>query len=290
MRNLLAFIWKHYFFALFLILETVCIYLVVQNNNFQKASFINSSNKVTATVLTTSKNIEDYFLLKDENEKLAKENAELRIHLLESIAIIGNNLDSSKTEYIDPIKRTIYRQKYTYTSAKVVNNSTNLRNNFLTLNKGSKQGIHKNMAVITNTGVVGQVKEVSENFCTVMSLLHSATTINVILKKDGSFGPLHWDGEDYSFATLSDIPTHVKLIKGDTIVTSPYSTTFPENIRVGTVDSYIKEDRKPFFTVKVKLATDFKKLTYVYIVNNLLKEEQETLENQSETDKDKKDN
>ncbi len=285
MRNLVTFIWKHSFFALFLILESVCMYLVVQNNNFQRASFINSSNQVSASVLTTSKNIEDYFLLKDENEKLATENAQLRAHLKESISAIVNDLDSSKTEYIDPIKKTIYRQKYTYTSAKVVNNSTNRRNNFLTLNKGSKQGVKKNMAVITNTGVVGQVKEVSENFCTVMSLLHSATTINVLLKKDGSFGPLHWDGEDFSFATLSDIPTHVKLIQGDTVVTSPYSTTFPENIMIGTVDSYVQESRKPFFTVKVKLSTEFKKLTYVYIVNNMLKEEQETLENKSETDK-----
>ncbi len=285
MRNLVTFIWRHYFSFLFLLLETFCFYLVVQNNNFQRASFVNSSNTLSANMMKESANISEYFNLRNTNEQLVKENAELRAHLPESISTITDDLDSEKTQFQDPIKKTIYRQKYTYTSAKVVNNSTNRRNNFLTLDKGSKQGIKKNMAVITSTGVVGQVKDVSENFCTVMSLLHSETTISSILKKDGSFGPLKWEGEDFAFATLSDIPTHVRLIEGDTIVTSPYSLTFPENVMIGTVDSYIKESLKPFYSVKVKLSTDFKKLSYVYIVNNMLKEEQEMLEKNSEIEK-----
>jgi rod shape-determining protein MreC len=285
MRNLVTLIWRHYFFFLFLLLETLCISLVVQNNNFQHASFVNSSNALSANIMKTSADVTDYFNLRNTNEKLVKENAELRARLAESISSITDNQDSVKTTYQDPLKKTVYRQKYTYTSAKVVNNSTNRRNNFLTLDKGSKQGIKKNMAVITSNGVVGQVKDVSENFCTVMSLLHSETTISSILKKDGSYGPLHWDGDDFGYATLSDIPTHVRLIKGDTIVTSPYSLTFPENVMIGTVDSYIKESLKPFYSVKVKLSTDFKKLTYVYIVNNMFKDEQDKLEKDSEKDK-----
>lgn len=276
MRNLVIFIWRHYFFFMFLLLEALCIYLVVQNNNFQRASFVNSSNQVSASVLSTSENIQQYFYLKSENEKLARENAELHSHDLLSFSILVND------EYT--IKDTLYRQKYSYTSAKVVNNSTNRRNNFLTLDKGTKQGIKNNMAVISSSGVVGQVKEVSENFCTVMSLLHSKTTISAKLKKDGSFGPLDWNGENFAYATLNDIPTHVRLIKGDTIVTSQYSKTFPENILIGTVDSYIREATKPFYTVKVKLSTDFKKITHVYIVNNMLKEEQEELEKKSEVE------
>lgn len=276
MRNLLVFIWKNYFFFMFLLLETFCVSLVVQNNNFQRASFANSSNKVSASVLTTAENIQQYFYLKNENEKLAKENAELHSHDLLSFSVLVND------QYT--VKDTTYRQKYSYTSAKVVSNSTNRRNNYLTLDKGSKQGIKNNMAVISSNGVVGQVKDVSENFCTVMSLLHSKTTISAKLKKDGTYGPLDWDGASFDHATLTDIPTHVRLIKGDTIVTSQYSKTFPENIMVGTVESYIKESAKPFYTVKVKLSTDFKKLTYVYIVNNMLKEEQEDLEKKSETD------
>jgi rod shape-determining protein MreC len=278
MRNLVLFIWKHSFFFLFLLLEVFCIYMVVQNNYYQKASFINSSNVLSANILQTSTNVEQYFYLKNENENLAKENAELRSQILSSFDMTVNK------EYT--VNDTTYHQKYVYTSAKVVNISTNRRNNYLTLNKGYKHGIQNNMAVITSTGVVGQVKDVSENFCTVMSLLHSKTTINSKIKKDGSYGPLTWDGSDFQYATLNDIPTHVRLAKGDTIVTSAYSRTFPENILVGTVDSYEREAGKYFYTIKVKLSTDFKKLTYVYIVKNIHKDEQEELENRSETEKE----
>src|ERR1044072_3162413 len=145
MRNLLLFIWKHYFFFVFLMLETLCIYLVVQNNYYQHASFINSSNSVSASVLETSHNVKDYFYLKDVNEVLAKENAELRSRLLESYSMVINNWKK--------VTDTVLRQKYIFTSAKVVNNSTNRRNNYLTLDKGSRQGIEKDMAVITNTGI-----------------------------------------------------------------------------------------------------------------------------------------
>lgn len=274
MRNLVEFITKNYFFFLFLLLETFCIYILVQNNKFQRASFVNSSNQVSASVLSTSENIQQYFYLKSENDRLAKENAELHSHDLLSFSKLVNG------EYL--VSDTVYRQKYTYTNATVVNNSTNRRNNYLTLDKGSKQGITNKMGVISSSGVVGIVENVSENFCTVKSLLHSNTIINSKLKKDGSFGPLSWDGESFEFATLNDIPTHVRLIKGDTVVTSQYTKMFPENILIGTVDSYYRESTKPFYTVKIKLSTDFKKLSHVYIVDNKLKAEQEELEKKTE--------
>jgi len=272
MRNLIQFIWKNNFFFLFIIIETFCIYLVVQNNAYQRASFINSSNALSANILKTSANIEEYFYLKNENENLAKENAILRNQLIESKQYIINDSHWVNMPNIP--------QKYLYTTAKVVNNSTNRRNNYLTLDKGSKHGIRKNMAVISSTGIVGQVQEVSENFCTVMSLLHSKTTISVAIKKDGSFGPLSWDGDNYEYATINDIPTHVKLAKGDTIVTSTNTITYPKNILVGTVENF--EMGKKFFTVKVKLFTNFKKLSNVYIVTNLFKKEQEELEQKTE--------
>lgn len=276
MRNLLLFIWKHYFFFVFLLLESLCIYLLVQHNYYQRASFINSSNKLSANVLKTSRNVQDYFYLKDVNELLAKENAELRTRLLESYSIVVNKWQ--------PASDTLLRQKYVYTSAKVLNNSTNRRNNYLTLDKGSKQGVSRDMAVITNTGIVGEVLDVSDNFCTVKSMLHSQSIVNAQVKKDGSFGPLTWDGKDFEYVTLSDIPTHVHFVKGDTIVTSQYSQIFPENIRIGTVESWERKSGEYFYTVKVKLLTDFKKLTHVYIVNNLLRKEQEDLEKKSETE------
>lgn len=232
---------------------------------------------MSANILRTSADVEEYFFLKNENEKLARENAELRSRSLVSFSLLENN------QYF--INDTAFRQKYTYISSKVVNNSTNRRNNYLTLDKGSKQGIKNNMAVITSTGVVGQIKDVSENFCTVMSLLNSKTTISSKIKKDGSFGPLTWDGEDFSYATLHDIPTHVKIVAGDTIVTSAYSLAFPENIMIGTVDSFERKAGDYFYTLKVKLSTEFKKISHVYIVTNMMKKEQEELEKRSESDR-----
>ena len=274
MRNLVEFITKNYFFFLFLILETFCISILIQNNKFQRASFVNSSSQISASVLSTSENIQQYFYLKSENERLAKENAELLSHDLLSFSVLVNG------EY--RVNDTIKRQKYTFTHAKVVNNSTNRRNNYLTLNKGSNQGVTNKMGVTSSSGVVGIVEIVSENFCTVKSLLHSNTIINSKLKKDGTFGPLNWDGESFEYATLNDIPTHVRLFKGDTVVTSQYTLMFPENILIGTVDSYYRESTKPFYTVKIKLSTDFKKLSHVYIVDNKFRTEQEELEKKTE--------
>lgn len=276
MRNLITFVSRNYFFFIFLLLEIFCIYLVVQNNYFQRASFVNSSNQVSAKILKTSADVEEYFYLKSENEKLAKENAELRSRSLISFSMLVDD----KFQVND----TVYRQKYTYTSCKIINNSTSRRNNFLTLDKGEKHGVKNNMAVITSTGVVGQVKDVSDNFCTVMSLLNSKTTISSKIKKDGSYGPLTWDGADYRFATLHDIPTHVRLAKGDTVVTSAYSRTFPENIMIGFVESFERKAGDYFYTVEVRLSTEFKKVSHVYIVTNMNKDEQEELEKRSEAD------
>lgn len=276
MRNLITFVWRNYFFFLFLLLEVLSVYLVVQNNYFQRASFINSSNEVSASVMKTSAEVEEYFFLKAENDRLARENAELRSRSMISFSMVVDD------EY--KVNDTAFRQKYVYTSAKVVNNSNNLRNNFLTLDKGARHGIKNNMAVITSTGVVGQVKDVSENYCTVMSLLNSKTTISSKIKKDGSYGPLTWDGEDFRYATLHDIPTHVKLVRGDSVVTSAYSLTFPENIMVGRVDTFERKAGEYFYTVKVRLATEFNRISHVYVVTNKQKEEQEELEKRSETD------
>lgn len=276
MRNLIVFIWKNYFFFLFLSLETSSVYLIVQNNSFQKAGFISSTNNVTGTIFLAYNDVNQYLHLTATNKELANENAMLRQNAISSRRKLS--IDSTLVDDV------MYKQRYVYISAKVVNNSTNRRSNYLTLNVGSKQGIKADMAVISSSGVVGIIKDVSENFCSAMSLLHKDTKISSKIKKEGSFGPLYWEGEDFRYATLGDIPTHVRLIKGDTIITSAYSSIFPEGISVGTVDSFEKKSGEYFYTVKVKLSTEFKKLDYVYIIKNIEKQEQDQLENKSQND------
>jgi rod shape-determining protein MreC len=277
MRNLFTFIYKNYFFFLFLFLEFLALYMVARNNFYHRAGMVNSSNGIVSSIYNSFDNARVYLNLKETNELLAKENAALRSKMISS--------------YIDfAVKKhrmgdSTLKQQFEVTEAKVVNNTTNRRNNFLTLNRGKKQGIESDMAVISSTGIVGVVDQVSDNFCTVMSVLHKETRVNAKVKKDGNIGPLTWDGSDYRYATLSDLPTHTKLQKGDTIVTSALSITYPENIMIGTVETFGIKSGETSFTVRVKLSTEFKKLEYVYIGHNAYRDEQKKLEETIKNDK-----
>lgn len=277
MRNLLLFIWKNNFFFLFILLESISLALVVNNNLYQRANFINSSNYTAAAILQSYSNVTDYFSLKDKNKSLAEENAKLRS--MNHSAFINTKAK------VQVIADSNLMKKYEYVTAKVVGNTTNRRNNYITIDIGANQGVTADMGVISGSGVVGIIKNTSSNFSSVMSLLNSKTIVSCKLKRDGSFGPLSWNGKDYTIATLKDIPTHVRITKGDTVVTSGYSSTYPENILVGTVDSFYREKGEYFYSVNVKLSTDFKKLGYVYIIKNILKIEQDSLEQAQKDDK-----
>jgi rod shape-determining protein MreC len=277
MRNLVLFLWKNNFTLLFVGLEILCIFFLVQNNTYHRTSFINSSNKLSGNALQMYADVDDYFNLKYTNEQLSRENALL--HTLSSSSFIITSAD----RYL--MNDSVHKQKYEYISARVVNNSTNRRNNYLTLDRGSLQGIKPDMAVVSTSGVVGVVINVSKNFSSVMSLLHKDTKVSAMIKKDGSFGPLAWEGDDYRYGTLTDIPNHVQLKAGDTIITSPHGSTYPPNILIGTIESYEIKSGEPFFTIRVKLSTQFKKLSYVYIVSNTMKMEQDSLEAVSQKDK-----
>ncbi len=273
MKRIFLFIWKNYFFFLFVILEFLAFTLMFQSNHFHRAKFVSSSNAMAASITGTVNNITDYFRLKKINKELAKEIAELRSRDYDSF----KKLDKLFYEIND----TLYRQKYSFVSAKVINNSVNRRNNYLTLNKGALHGIKPEMGVITNNGIVGIVKNVSNNYSSVISILHKDTKISVKIKKNGYVGSLAWDGMDYRTGTLQDIPSHVELSEGDTIITSGYSAIFPEGIMVGKIVDYVLSEGDSFFTIEVKFTEDYKNLSYVYVVRNLLKYEQKELEETS---------
>lgn len=276
MRNLLRFLWKYSNFVLFMLMEVFCLYLVFQNNKFQKAGWINSSNAFAGNVFTTVNSIKEYFALKESNELLAAENARLRSQSLGSYA---KYITTTTT-----VNDTTLKQQYTYIPAEVVNNSVNRRNNYLTLNRGYKQGISNDMAVITSNGIIGYTKDVSANFCTVLSILNKDAKISAKIKRYGELGSLIWEGGDYRFGLLQDIGTHVKITKGDTIVTSNFSDIFPSNIIIGTVESFAPREGGEFYNIKVKYSANLKNVTHVYIVNNILREEKKILEERSQHD------
>lgn len=276
MRNLILFLTRNYYIILFLTLESLSFFLVVQNNHFQRAHFLNSSNAIAGTIYETYSGVTDYFGLKQSNKKLAEENAWLRNQLRQSF--------SQETALPVTVKDPLRKQQYSYLVTKVVNNSTNRKKNYLTLNAGSKQGVKTEMAVISSDGIVGIVRDVSDNFCSVMSVLHENTRIPVNIKKFGENSILTWNGNDEWHARMERIPSHLQLAKGDTVVTSSYSSIFPQGITVGTIEDFEKIAGNTFYNVTIKLSTDFNRLSYVNVVNNLMKDEQTTLEKASQHD------
>lgn len=277
MRNLLLFLWRYNFFIYFLLLEVFCIYQIAQNSNFHRASFVNSTNRVSAKLNTGVSAVAEYINLKETNEALSRQNAALKSIL-------------PGTFYIDSVNRQVlndmlHHQQYEFMTAKVVNNSINRRNNYLTLDRGSLQGVKPEMGVICADGIVGIVKDVSEHYCSVISFLHKDSRVSARIKKNGFIGSLVWEGYDEQIATLKDIAKHVKLAKGDTIVTSSFSTIFPDGIMIGRIDYVNAGTGNNFQDVKVKLSTPFGSLTYVYLVSNLMKEEQLKLEEKQTNDR-----
>jgi len=247
--------------------------LVVNNNNYQRSSFVNSSNVVVGSFYSNVNSWKEYMHLAEANKDLLDENALLRHQLQEMVAKDSIN-EPLNTDSMDNPSR------YEFVVASVVNNSVHQRSNYITINKGSLDGIEKDMGVITSNGVVGTVLNVSPHFSTIKSLLHPDTKISVSVDSTSSaFGSLVWgDNTESRFAMVRDIPNHVKLYVGQPIYTSGYSTKFPKGIKVGYVVQTDIVSGGSFKDVRILLTTKFEKLTHVYIVKDKLAKEKLELE------------
>ncbi|MBL7924265.1 MAG: rod shape-determining protein MreC [Bacteroidia bacterium] len=270
MKVLFQLIWRNNFTLFFVLLQGLCIYLLVRNNRYQQASVFNATNAVVTTTMEGVNYVREYIHLRDNNNSLAEENALLRAQLADA----RYETDSNRVL----VKDTGHFQQYEYITAKVINNSIRHRNNFITLNKGRLQGIHPEMGVIAPNGIVGIVNHVSDHYCTVMSLLHKESNISAMLLRSGFFGSLKWEGGDPNYVYLKEIDKTVPVAKGDTVVTTAFSTIFPAGVLIGTVTESLVEPGSPFYKIKVKLSMRFSNLSHVYIVNNLMKDEQKQLE------------
>jgi rod shape-determining protein MreC len=269
MERLFIFIYQYRAFFTFLTLELLCAWLIIENNRYQGAQFFNSSNGFVASVNNFSQGVREYFSLRDINNTLAAENAYLRQRLeaKNQAAHLGGTVTDSAV-----IKR------FDFVSARIVNNSVDRFTNFMTINKGSDDGVQKNMAVISSLGAVGKIKAVSDHYAVVMSLLNIDMMVSASIKRTGHFGTIQWDGRDPEIVNLKFIPPHVKPVKGDTIVTSGYNAIFPEGIVIGVIDEVKLADAALFYELDVKLMQDFRKLSFVTVVKSQLKQEQDSLE------------
>jgi len=265
MRSLFRFLLRNYFLMMFLALEAFSLVMIVSFNNYQRVSFFNSSNNFVGAVYGRFSSFDDYFSLSRTNERLAAENASLRKQLQRRIML--------QDKY--PVNRpdTVAAPSYIFTSAKVINNSVNKQFNYITLNKGSRQGIKPDMGIIDADGVVGVITNVSPNYSTGLSLLNKRLSIPAKITKNNYFGSLVWDGEHYNTADLKEIPFHIIVNVGDTVVTSGYSTVFPDGIMIGTIKKFDVESGTNFYNIKVELSTNFKTVKFVEVVQNTKRDE-----------------
>jgi rod shape-determining protein MreC len=260
MRSLFRFLLRNYFLMMFLALEAISLVLMVNFNNYQRVTFINSSSNLAGGILNKFSSFNDYFSLGRVNARLAAENASLRKKLYFQSQLLEKY----------PINRpdTVEAPAYVFTSAKVINNSVNKQFNYITLNKGSRHGIKPDMGIISADGVVGIITNVSPNYSTGLSLLNIRLRIPAKITRSNYYGSLVWDGESTSTADLLDIPLHNMVNVGDIVVTSSYSNIFPEGIMIGTIKKYDVEGGSNFFNIKVELSTKFRNLKYVEVVQN----------------------
>ena len=276
MKNIWLLLTKYNDFFLFILFFCFSLYLVVNNNGFQRASTLNSSNYAVGSAYAQISYWKNYLKLDDANLQLVAENADLR-QKLQALMM----RDTSQTqEVVD----SLHQVRYRFLVAQVANNSIHQKNNYLTINKGSRDGIQKGMGIISPTGVVGIVLNVSPHFSTIQSILHSDSRISATLTESNAFGSLMWGNEmDPKKAVLKDIPNHVIVKEGERIVTSGYSL-FPPGIPLGKVIRTDKEGGESFFNILVELSTDFYNLQHVYVVQDLYDLELQDLRKETETD------
>ncbi|MHC5200648.1 rod shape-determining protein MreC [Myroides sp. LJL119] len=260
MQQIINFFIKNSTKLLFLLLLFISLALIIRTHAFHKSSFVSSANDVTGYVYENVNNLKEYVHLKSENDALVAENAQLK-------AIVYNSLSTQ-----DSIQMLTHRpaelENFSIIVAKVIRNSFNTKENYLTIKGGRKQQITKDLGVINSKGVVGIVQKSSNNYSTVQSILNVKSQINAQIKGSNHFGTLEWDGKSTGYVSLTDIPRLAEIYKGDTIVTGGRSSIFPENIPIGVIEKAYTNENSNYFTISVRLFNDMTNLGYVYILRN----------------------
>jgi rod shape-determining protein MreC len=278
MQNVFLFIRRFLVLLTFLGLQIFCIVLLARSSKSHHTFFAGAYNEVAGSVNSKYSNVTQYFGLKEENQKLMEENLRLRNQLKQNFeAPLTTDSIKADTIRIDSI---IQFQKYVWHKAVVVGNTLDVQNNFITLQRGTAQGIAPNMAVVNSDGnLIGKVEFVSANYAKVMSLLNRYNKVSAYLYgKEGS-GSLDWDGKDITIFTLNNINKSIKVNKGDTVLTSNFSSIYPPNIQIGFVDTVMQQaDGGPTWVIKVKAAANFANLKNAFVVENKMKVEQDTIE------------
>ncbi|MBQ9077664.1 MAG: rod shape-determining protein MreC [Muribaculaceae bacterium] len=270
MHNLFNFLVRFSTWFVFLFYVVISCMLLFNNNPYQHHIYLTSAGKIASGVYSTTDNITSYFHLRDINEDLQIRNANLELEVIS----LRNRLRSYQdSQYADSLSVAPGLDKFSFIIAHVINNSISRPHNYITIEKGSIDGIEPEMGVVDQNGVVGIVNVVGEHTARIISLLNPNLRLSCKIKGGDNFGSLIWDGKSPEEAILEELPRHAEYIIGDTIITSGYSAVFPEGIPVGVVTEKIKDSNDNFFSLRIKLMTDFSRLSTVRVITNSLKDE-----------------
>lgn len=271
MERLINFVYEYRAFFTFLLLEILCAWLIIENNQYQSTRYFNSTNKAVASILNFSHDVREYFSLRDINHELAEENALLR-------TVLEQRNQRIFAGEIPLVNDTALLNRFEFVSAEVVANSVNQYKNYITINKGSRNGIKPGMAVIGIDGVVGKVKSVSSHYAVLISLLNIDEQVSSEIKSTNYFGTVQWEGTNTRFIDLKYIPRHANPSVGDTVATSGYNVIFPKGILIGIIREVNLKEGSPFWDIQVELSQDFSRLEFVEVVKSNLKQEKDSLE------------
>lgn len=265
MRNLLEFLAKYNHWFVFLILEVVSMVLLFQYNSYQGSAWFSSANAVTGKLYEWDANVETFFSLTKVNLELTQRNA----YLEQEVQKLSDSLVSvTKDSSIYHRDQFALLRNYRLIPAKVVANSVDKPGNLMTIDKGSADGIHKDMGVISGTGVVGIVYLVAEHYAIVIPVLNTKSNISCMIQNRGYFGYLRWKGGVSDLAYLEEVPRHAHFKLGDYVVTSGYSAVFPPGVRVGRILHVFNSADGLSYRVQLRLSTDFARLRDVCVIDD----------------------
>ena len=274
MKNLLDFIIKHSSWFVFLLLTVVSCLLLFQSNLYQHSIYLTSANAVSSSIYGLFNNVTSYFHLRGINEDLQQRNAMLE----NEVVSLRNQINDYKMLLPDTSTMPGNYSNFDFVIAHVISNSISQPHNYITINRGKADGVMPEMGVVDQNGVVGIVNVVGEHSARIISLLNPNLRLSCKVKNSDFFGSLVWDCVSPQYAVLEELPRHVKFEKGDTIITSGYSAVFPEGLIVGTIEDRMPTNDDNFYTLKIKLTTDFSRLSTVRAIKNGMKGELDALE------------
>ena len=272
MNQLFQFLLRQRIFLLFVFLELVNLWGIFKYNDYQHTFYFNTTNRWAASILAMGEEVKSYHQLREVNQDLALENARLHAEIFK---LNSQKQPESKIPYF---LGEGMLQRYQPLACKVIDQSTQMSQNYLTIDKGTRDGIAPGMAVISSTGIVGKVMSCTSNLSLIVSVLHTGNNVSAKIKSTGELGYIKWGGIQPEVANLQDVSKYKKVVKGDTIVTSDYNAVFPPNIPIGIVAKVGLEEDETFHDIKVMLLTHFSTLKYVYVIKNKLAAQQAILE------------